>query len=434
MKTKPIKTAKNIFIWLIILIFSAVFFTNSGFSNTSPEEKQTSDNHMFFNISVLYPLSVNKNDDVSTNINLSLFYGRVGSVSGIELSSMVNHVKRNIIGFEAAGLINFVGGSVEGCQSAGVINSVQTDFTGLQTAGVANSVIGTFTGCQTAGVVNYVNKDFTGLQAAGIANYANEDFIGFQTAGVANYVNQDFTGLQTAGVANTVIGSFTGCQAAGVANYTDNDFTGLQAAGISNIVIGNFTGCQTAVFNLAGNVSGVQVSVINIAKEVSGVQIGLVNIANKINGVPIGLVNVVKEGKIHAIIWGSNIIQNNIGIKFAVNDYFYSTLCLGYNNLLQNINKSLTFGFTMGLHFPVHRKVFFDFDLGSYNVDNETLFKETKGYQDQYMLQGRLMIGYKLFEKLSIIAGIGQNYSFEHDQNINKGIYKTLFLAGLELF
>jgi hypothetical protein len=361
---------KKIFLLSMVLVYGTTCFAGSGLKENNSEARQDTDNHLPVNISVFYPLSINKNDDVSTNINLTLFYGKVGSVSGLELSGYVNHVKRDVQGFEAAGLVNVVGGKMQG----------------------------------------------------------------FQSAGVVNYVGSNFEGFQSAGVYNHVGGNATFFQAAGTANYVAGNFEGFQASGVVNILKGKLTGFQASTINVAGDVDGLQVSVVNVAKKVNGVQIGVVNIAKKIDGIPIGLINYAEEGKVHPVVWGSNIILSNFGVKFAVNDYFYSIFSAGYNNQLNNVRKSLAVGYSMGLHFPVQNRLFIDCDLGSYTVDNEKLFKADEGVKNQFMLQWRLIAGFNLLEKLSIFVGAGQNYAFYHDQHINEGKYEPMFLAGLQLF
>lgn len=342
---------KRVLIVLLLILITSFVFAQTKETRDS-EWTGDPENYLTVNLSVFYPLSINKNDDVSTNFNLSLFYGRVGYVKGVELSSLVNHVKKNVLGFESAGILNVVGGEMKGFQSAGVVN------------------------------------------------YVGNNFIGFQTAGTVNYTG----------------GNYNGVQIAGTLNYIKGDLTGLQ------------------------------VSVINIAKNVKGSQIGVVNISKRINGIPIGLINYAQEGKVHPIVWYSNIIQTNIGIKFAVNNYFYSMLSCGYNNQVNETEKSLAFGYYMGFHLPINMdgyyvlgfvelgKLYFDADLGFLTVDNDELFKMDKGVKNQNMLQGRFIIGYELWAGLSLFTGVGENYTFDHDQEVSEGKSETLFLAGIQLF
>jgi hypothetical protein len=331
---------------------------------------QRPQDHTPFNISVFYPLSTNKDDNVSTSVHLSLFYGKVGSVRGAEFGGLVNQVKRNVKGFETAGLVNIVGSEVLGFQSAGLINFVGADFEGVQ----------------TAGVYNYVDGDLTFFQSSGVFNRVEGSVRGFQTAGIANVVQGDFRGF------------------------------------------------QTSTISIAGDFEGAQVSVLNIAKRVKGTQIGVVNYSQSMDGIPIGVINYAEEGSMHAVVWGSNVILSNAGIKFAVNDYFYSMLSVGYNNQSSNISKSAAVGYVMGFHIPVSQGLFIDWDLGSYVVDNDELFRVSIGTKNQHMLQGRVIAGYELTDRFAIFIGGGQSYAFDHDEKIEDAKSEALFLAGLQLF
>ena len=347
------RIVKYLILILVMLLMTFTIKAQQG-SDSNESENDGTYEEMGFNLSVFYPLSINKNDDVVTNFNLSLLYGRVGSVSGVELGGLVNYVKRDVSGLELSGIVNIVG---------------------------------------------------TGMK-------------GWQMAGIYNYVGGDASFIQDAGIANLVEG----------------DFTGAQFAGIVNIIKGELNGLQSSVVNIAGDVYGVQMGTVNIGAAVSGVQIGVINIADKIDGIPIGLINIAKQGNVHALAWGSNIILMNVGVKFAVNDYFYSILSGGYNNNSINMAKSLAVGYHMGLHFPIQNNFYLESDIGWYLVDNDKLFKEEEGIVNQNMLQLRLIACYKIAESLSLFAGIGNNYSVDDDSKFSDGKSEIMFMAGLQLF
>jgi hypothetical protein len=223
-------------------------------------------------------------------------------------------------------------------------------------------------------------------------------------------------------------------QVAGIINKDEGNFTGFQTAGIVNILKGDLNGLQLSVGNISQNIIGAQIGVVNIGARISGVKIGVINIADDINGVPIGIINYSKKGNIHAVVWGSNIILTNVGVKFAVNDYFYSILCGGYNNRSKNVSKSLAVGYFMGLHFPLDERIYLDTDIGGYTVDNDKFFTSEEGIKNQNMLQARLLLGYKFSEGIAIFAGIGGNYTVESKQKFKDGKNETMFMVGLQLF
>jgi len=164
------KISGKVLLVLIVLVYSANCFAGIGLKSANPEEKQSANNHLSVNLSVFYPLSINKNDSVSTNFNLSWIYGKVGSVYGVDLSGCVSLVKRDVRGYEGAGLVNIVGGNMVGFQDAGLMNHVEANLKGWQGAGIYNHVVGNASFFQSAGIVNNVAGDFKGLQASGITN------------------------------------------------------------------------------------------------------------------------------------------------------------------------------------------------------------------------------------------------------------------------
>ncbi|MDP6107790.1 MAG: hypothetical protein QGI33_05070, partial [Candidatus Brocadiia bacterium] len=65
------KASAATLVLLSALTFVASSFAGSSTDSAGPDEGCSSGNHMTHNLSVFYPLSLNKNDRVSTNINLS---------------------------------------------------------------------------------------------------------------------------------------------------------------------------------------------------------------------------------------------------------------------------------------------------------------------------------------------------------------------------
>ena len=363
------KTSAAVLVLLSALTFVASSSAGSSQDSAGPDGGSPSGNHMTLNVSVFYPLSMSKNDRVSTNINLSWLYGKVGAVDGVDLS----------------------------------------------------------------GWVSQVGRDAHGLQATGIVGLVANNMQGFQAAGVYNYVGSTVEGAQAAGVYNRAGGDVSLVQAAGIINTVGGDFEGIQAAGVVNVLRGKLTGLQASTVNLAGDVDGVQVCVVNTAGRVRGFQVGVVNIARSIDGIPIGLVNYAEEGTVHPVVWGSNMMLTNLGAKFAVNEHFYSVFSVGHNNQSEDVGTSLALGYAMGVHLPVQSDVYVDIDLGGLSIDNDELFRADKGVKNQSMLQARLTVGYELVDKLSIFGGIGQNYVLDHDEAFSDGDYRTQLLAGLQL-
>jgi hypothetical protein len=416
----------------------------------SENEKRSKSDFSTFTFSIFYPFSTNKSKYHRTKINLSLFYGYVGWVEGLDLAIFASRVKENIRGIQLTGLAGVAGNSLSGIQASAICNVVGNELRGLQVAGIANvagdkvrgiQASGIFnvtgerlTGIQASGIFNVTGESFKGVQSAGIINITGESFKGIQSAGILNITGQDLNGLQGSGIANIVGERFSGLQASGIGNVVGDDLEGLQASGIANVVGGDNLGLQFSLVNISGYLSGVQCGLVNVTGEAKGVQIGLVNYTKKeMTGLPIGVVNIAKNGIIRGVTWGSNIMALNMGVKFCIRN-IYSILYAGTFNIDENIQQCLAYGFQYGYHFPLKNKFFIETDLGAMNIDNKTLFNTSKGERDQYIFKARAMLGIEIWENLSFFAGIGLTYKLYHYQEFSNGKYEPLFIAGLELF
>jgi hypothetical protein len=246
-------------------------------------------------------------------------------------------------------------------------------------------------------------------------------------------VGNRFEGIQASGIFNVAGESFKGIQASGIFNVTGESFLGLQASGFINISGKTCRGLQLAPINIAADLKGIQVGLINVSGTSDGVQLGLINYSKKENkGVPIGAINLAQNGRIKFVSWGSNLMGFNAGVKFMVND-FYSILYIGGFNLEKDINKSLATGVQYGVRFPF-KKTYLDIDLGFMNIDNDKLFEAHEYTMDHHVINARALLGIHLSKNLSIFAGGGINYLFNHYEKIDSGEYLPMFFAGIEIF
>ena len=81
--------------------------------------------HYLINGSIYYPLSINRGPDDSATINLSLLYGKIGRVSGLDLSWAVSVVRGSMTGVQIAGLANVTNGDLAGLQAALLIGQLE---------------------------------------------------------------------------------------------------------------------------------------------------------------------------------------------------------------------------------------------------------------------------------------------------------------------
>ncbi len=383
--------------FLVILAFLS--FLGHVFAQEEVEEEEGKKYSV--NLSLWYPVSINKTKHDTVNLNLSLLYGKVGYVNGLDLSLIASVITHDLEGVQLCGLAGVIGETGRGLQFSPLTNVTGESFTGIQ----------------ATGIVNIVGDRISGIQFAGLMNIAGESGSGIQASGLFNIAGENYSGIQ-------ICGGF---------NISGNNFTGLQAVGLFNITGDTLRGLQVAAFNIAANSAGAQVGIVNVAGETKGLQLGLVNYTKEENtGVPIGPVNLARNGRVRGLAWGGSHVVVTGGAKFQIGRLF-SLLTLGAGNLNDNISESLTYGFHYGMTFPAGRLTL-NPDIGYRYRDNKPLFKHTEEEPNQHMLEARLILGIPLSEKLSLMLGAGLTRIFDCGKHIDTGDTSPLFIAGLEFF
>jgi hypothetical protein len=267
-----------------------------------------------------------------------------------------------------------------------------------------NVVGGDTSGLLVAPGVNVVRGRFEGLQAAGVNVASGEVLVGQVAAGV-NVAGSTLWGVQLAGGLNVTGGDFDGFQGAAGFNVTRGAVRGAQwAVGLNHA--GSVTGAQVALLNVGGDITGAQVGLVNVAKVVTGVQLGLVNVSEEVRGVPLGLLSFEKKGQFHVEAWASDIQLTNLAVKFG-GKYVYTTLLagLGPDDRLQRYS----LGLGLGVHLPLGERFWLDGD-----VAGSTVLRVSAPFTSSANLltQGRLMLGFNLFERLAVFAGPTYNAFF----------------------
>jgi len=126
-----------------------------------------------------------KADSITNTFSLNILYGINGGVEGIEVGGFGNEILNNMKGLQISGLINKVYGTVSGTQFASVLNHNLGYTRGLQfTLGV--NLTNETKAVQMAGLLNIVKEDFAGLQAALIGNSIRRRGNGIQLAIIFN--------------------------------------------------------------------------------------------------------------------------------------------------------------------------------------------------------------------------------------------------------
>jgi hypothetical protein len=389
--------------------------------------------HLFFNFSIFYPVSINQSKYDSTNINLSLFYGRVGQVHGFDLAAGISAVEDNIKGVQVAGLVGVCGSNLTGVQMAGFFAVAGDELSGAQVSGLFNVCGEEGEGLQASSFMNVTGNSFRGIQAAGFMNVTGEESIGLQAAGLMNVTGNTYQGIQAAAGWNVVGESCRGIQAAGLFNVTGETFRGLQAAGVFNVAGERLYGLQVGSMNAASISTGVQIGLANAAGDLEGVQIGLVNYSKNTSGVPVGLVNLSKyDGRMRWISWASNLTGVNSGVKFSIKR-IYSIVALGSINFTSDINECLAYSCFYGISFPLD-SFSLNTDIGYMYMDNATLFRSQMGEPDQQAIMLRASLNKRISNTLSLFAGGGLSHIMERGAPAGSSEFQPIFFAGLELF
>jgi hypothetical protein len=385
------------------------------------EERPTySARHYPVNLSLWYPVSINRTPQDSANINFTLLYGRIGTVQGLDLAVGGSVLEQGLQGIQIAGLAGIAGNRTSGLQVSGL-----TSITG-------DALIG----AQISGLVSITGDAGRGFQIAGLANISGDRLTGLQASGLFNVVGEEFKGAQVVGGFNVVGDSCVGFQAAGLFNVVGDRFKGLQASGLFNVVGDDLTGVQVGTFNVAPYMShAAQIGIVNVSAEMRGFQLGVVNWNGETYGVPVGLANISKrDGYIRWISWGSSISGINSGAKFEVGR-IYSIVALGYWNFLKDKGSALSYAGYYGMTLYQGQDLFsIGADVGYMYMDNKTIFKSNPDMPDQHVLMGRGHVRYDISSRISLIGGAGLSYIADRHRPFSDGRFRPLFFIGLEAF
>jgi hypothetical protein len=405
----------------IIAILSLTLLCVSSLQLSAQEEEEKpsfSPRHYPVNLSLWYPVSINRTQYDSANLNFTLLYGRMGTVKGLDLAIGASALQEGLKGLQIAGLAGVSGDSTSGVQVSGLVSISGDDLKGVQVSGLINIAGETGKGFQIAGGMNITGDHLQGLQASALFNIVGEELQGAQAAAGFNIVGE----------------SCVGFQAGGLFNIVGENFKGLQASALFNIVGDNLTGAQIGTFNVAPYFSNAaQIGIINVSAEMRGFQLGIVNWNGETHGVPVGLVNVSKkDGHIRWINWGSNLSGLNSGVKFEVGK-FYSIVALGYWNFQKDKGSALSYAGYYGIS-VYQESVSIGVDVGYMYMDNKKIFKSSPEAPNQHILMGRAHVSYDISSSVSLIGGAGLSYIADCHQSFGDGKFRPLFFVGLEAF
>lgn len=396
--------------WIGVLIIG-LFLVPSAWAGQEAKPEQPAPRHRVLNLSLFYPVSLNRSKLDTANVSLSLLYGHLGSVRGLDLSLGAAGLEGSLVGIQVAGLIAAAGESMKGGQAAGLICAAGDRGEGIQWAGLGSVAGEEFTGLQVAGLFAVAGERLKGAQVSGLFSVAGQAANGFQVSGLFSVAGEDMDGIQLAGLFNVA----------------GEDSRALQVAGLMNVTGGTCRGLQVGLFNVAGRLTGVQVGLVNVAGEIEGLPLGLVNLTRK------------EDRRIQMAVWAGSVSLFNAGIKIWAKK-FYSVLYAGTVNLTQDEHDCLGYGFQYGYAFPLRSSTGsgarkrIDVDAGYFYLDNSTLFRHVEGTPDRHVYSARGALAIELSPRVSLVAGVGLGYRVNYGTSFSGGSLFPLVFAGVELF
>jgi hypothetical protein len=352
-------------------------------------------------LSLLHPIATNHDPDVATSARLSLFYGRVGSVHGVDINGMVARTA----------------GENSGLQVTGIFSRVDGDAKGIQVAGVGSYVLGDVHGLQFASVAQFDRGDAHGIVLSGMMNLVTGNMKGFQSAGIVNTVGKDATGIMSGGFANMVNGNAKGIVVAGGYNYVANRLSGLQASAV----------------NYAAEAHGAQVGLANIANRAHGLQVGVFNRAEQQDGMPVGMVNLADNGKTWLLAYSSNLSLVNLGVETSVHDW-YSMLTIGGVDPVGDVRETLILTWNYGHEFGISERNAIGVDLGYAHYMPKVSDDPTDNDRLHWGLQARALLRHNTKGSFGWFVGGGVSRIFDEYSSDAGGETKPMFLAGIHLW
>ena len=371
--------------------------SNSTISPVMRKDPANAEGYEYIPLSFSFIPLAEKGRKIKHGFVFNLFGSYSTALNRLALGFGPSIVKEGITGGQATVLGNFCGESIMGVQIAGISN-----ITGNQVSGAQMSIL-----------FNVAGSDVRGYQGAAGFNVAGGSVYGAQASMLFNITNNELKGAQLSYAFNYAGGHVVGAQLSLIFNHA-----------------GSLTGGQTSLVNISGHSRGLQIGLVNISDNFEGLQLGLINIADQQDGVPIGLINISDNGGIEIVTWTSNLVGVNTGIKFRSN-FVYSIIYAGTINYLRDPagERSFTIGFNFGVHFDFWR-MYLAIDIGILDIDNYPAFRINEDL-DKSILNGRAMVGYKIFPWLSVFAGAGVDYIWGFDRKFTAGRFRPHFFGGL---
>jgi hypothetical protein len=234
-----------------------------------------------------------------------------------------------------------------------------------------------------------------GLGFSPLLHLTSKFVCGVQVSGLVNAVGGPVEGAQVGGVVNIANGDVDGAQV-GVVNYA----RGVRGAQVSvvSVAAGKVAGVQVGTVAISRGAQGAQIGVVNVASgPVDGVQIGVVNYAEE-SDLSIGLVSVVRNGRLGIDAFGSETGFLTAAVKHG-GKHWHNFYGVTRRTATQEVSWGGVLG--LGLHAPLNRFLYVDFDALGYFLTDKTNSPNKIGW----LTQGRAVLGVRPIPAVALYAG-----------------------------
>jgi len=349
-------------------------------------------------LALFHPVATSEHPETEAAFRLSLLYGRVGSLHGLDINGVVSRVG-------AGGL------------------------RGVGLTGYYAHVVGEQRGLMATLGVNRVQGYGSGVQAAGLANYHEAAFKGVQLSTLFNFTAGEMNGIQATSLYNLTEVGVTGIQLAGVASIAGGEVSGLQLSTLFNHANGNLEGVQLGALNSAPAVRGLQAGILNVTGPAHGVQLGLLNFADRHHGVPIGLVNVSREdGNTRWVTTASSHVAVSTGVR-TESGIWYSTLAAGWGDIHDETIEATALSWHFGPSFALAAAWDLNVDLGFAHV-----MPEENDLPNHPVVQLRGAVEHRFTPSVAAFAGVGLETEITSYDDTGDASLRGIVHGGVALF
>ncbi len=349
-------------------------------------------------LALFHPVATSRHPETEAKLRLSLLYGRVGSLHGLDINGVVSRVGE---------------GGLRGVGLTGYYAHVVGEQRGLMATLGVNRVQGYGSGVQAAGLANYHEAAFKGVQLSSLFNFAAGEMNGVQATWLYNLAEVGVTGIQLAGVASIAGGFVSGAQFSTLFNHAN----------------GGLEGVQLGALNSAPVVHGLQAGVINLAGESHGLQLGVLNIADRHHGLPLGLVNVShQDGNTRWVTTASSHVAVSTGVR-TESGIWYSTLAAGWGDIHDETIEATALSWHFGPSFALAPAWDLNLDLGFAHV-----MPEENDLPNHPAVQLRCAVEHAFTPSLAVFAGVGLETEITSYDDTGDASLRGIVHGGVALF